>query len=84
MSLGTGFAALAADATPVAHRGLGTSIFRSFGDVGFVLAPPLLGLLADQTSIHFAMQTLAFGSFGAGLALWHTNAGLAKLPASRA
>merc|ERR1712118_233424 len=68
-SQGYSLPAFAADVTPATHRGLGTSLFRSAGDVGFVLAPPALGLLADITSVGFAMQTLALLSAGAGVAL---------------
>lgn len=64
---------LAADVTPDAHRGLGTSLFRTTGDLGFVLAPPLLGLVADSTSIPDAMQLLAVGSAAAGVALWRAG-----------
>ena len=68
-SQGHAIAAHAADVTPAAARGLGTSLFSSAGDIGFVAAPVGLGLLADATSVEFAMQALTTGCAGSGVAL---------------
>jgi MFS family permease len=59
-TFGTGFAgpapaAYVGDIAPPELRGLSMGLFRSAGDVGFVVAPPLLGGLADATSIGWAM-----------------------------
>ncbi len=56
MSIGTSIAgpapaAYAADIAPERVRGLALGLYRSAGDAGFVLGPPLLGALADATSI---------------------------------
>ncbi len=56
MSLGTGTAgpapaAYVADIAPPGKRGMAVALYRSAGDVGFLLAPPLLGLLAGATSL---------------------------------
>lgn len=75
-TLGTGIAgpapaAYAGDIAPPQLRGLGMGLYRSAGDVGFVAGPSLLGLLADRTSIAWALVTnaaiMAFASlfFGA-------------------
>jgi len=43
--------AFLADITDPDQRGRALGIYRSAGDVGFLASPPLLGLLADRTSI---------------------------------
>jgi MFS family permease len=64
-------AAYVGDISPAHLRGLSMGLYRSAGDLGFVLAPPLLGLLADHTSIGWAMisnaalMAFAFLLFGA-------------------
>ena len=63
MSLGTGTAgpapaAYVADIAPPSRRGTAIAMYRSAGDVGFLAAPPLLGLLSEATSLVF---TLAIG-----------------------
>ena len=65
--------ALAADVTPAQHRGLGTSLYRSAGDVGFLAAPIVFGLLADFTSVDLAMQALAMTCAGSSIALWFSK-----------
>lgn len=60
MTLGTGTAgpapaAYVADIAPSHMRGLAVALYRSAGDIGFLAAPPLLGLLAETTSIPTAM-----------------------------
>ena len=40
-------AAFAADAVPAESRGFSLGLFRTFGDLGIMVGPPLLGLAAD-------------------------------------
>ena len=44
-------AAYVADIAPASLRGLAMGMYRTSGDIGFVVGPPLLGALADATSI---------------------------------
>ena len=60
MSFGTGTAgpapaAYVADIAPPGRRGMAIAMYRSAGDVGFLAAPPLLGLLSEVTSIAFTL-----------------------------
>ena len=60
MTLGTGTAgpapaAYVADIAPAEKRGIAVALYRSAGDVGFLAAPPLLGLLSEATSISTAL-----------------------------
>lgn len=60
MSLGTGTAgpapaAYVADIAPPGRRGMAIAMYRSAGDIGFLSAPPLLGLLSEVTSIGFTL-----------------------------
>ena len=60
MTLGTGTAgpapaAYVADIAPPGKRGIAVALYRSAGDVGFLAAPPLLGLLAEATSLSTAL-----------------------------
>ena len=48
-------AAYVADIAPVELRGVAMGMYRTSGDLGFLIAPPLLGWLADATSIGTAM-----------------------------
>lgn len=48
-------AAYAVDIAPEEVRGLAMGLFRTSGDFGFVVGPPLLGLLADRTSFAWAL-----------------------------
>ncbi len=52
-------AAYAADIAPEDARGLAMGLYRSSGDFGFVLGPPLLGLLADAASFGWALAVNA-------------------------
>ena len=52
-------AAYVADIAPVRARGLAMSLYRSAGDVGFVVGPPLLGVIADASSYGWALGTNA-------------------------
>ena len=56
-------AAYAADIAPPDARGLAMGLYRSTGDIGFVIGPPLLGWIADQSSFSVAL------SFNAALAV---------------
>lgn len=60
MTLGTGTAgpapaAYVADIAPPDKRGVAVALYRSAGDVGFLTAPPLLGLLSEATSLTTAL-----------------------------
>lgn len=60
LSLGTGTAgpapaAYVADIAPSHMRGMAVALYRSAGDVGFLAAPPLLGLLAETTTLGVAL-----------------------------
>jgi len=60
MTLGTGTAgpapaAYVADIAPPGKRGMAIALYRSAGDVGFLAAPPLLGLLSESTSLQTAL-----------------------------
>ena len=62
LTLGTGTAgpapaAIVADLFPERMRGVGVGLYRSAGDVGFVLGPPALGWLSDNASMSVAFQT---------------------------
>jgi DHA1 family multidrug resistance protein-like MFS transporter len=48
-------AAYAADVAPAAMRGLTMSLYRTFGDAGFVIGPVLLGWLADLAGFGWAL-----------------------------
>ena len=48
-------AAYAADISPPHLRGLGMGLYRSSGDIGFMVGPPLLGAVADGTSYSIAL-----------------------------
>ena len=60
LTLGTGTAgpapaAYVADIAPPEKRGMAVALYRSAGDVGFLAAPPLLGLLSEATSLRTAL-----------------------------
>ena len=62
LTLGTGTAgpapaAFVADLFPEELRGLGIGLYRSAGDVGFVIGPPALGWLSDNASMSVSFQT---------------------------
>ena len=62
LTLGTGTAgpapaAFVADLFPERMRGLGVGLYRSAGDLGFVLGPPALGWLSDNASMSVAFRT---------------------------
>ena len=65
-------AAYSVDIAPENARGLAMGLYRSSGDVGFVIGPPLLGFLADHSSFGWglavnaalvAVATLVFAVF---------------------
>ncbi|MFQ5471976.1 MAG: MFS transporter [Dehalococcoidia bacterium] len=53
--LGPAPAAYAADVAPERARGVAMGLFRTFGDIGFVLGPVGLGFLADLAGFTFAL-----------------------------
>jgi multidrug resistance protein len=57
--IGPAPAAYAADIAPPALRGLSMGLYRSAGDLGFVLGPFLLGALADVTSFGWGLAANA-------------------------
>ncbi len=64
LALGTSIAgpapaAYAADIAPPHLRGLGMGMYRSSGDIGFMIGPPLLGAVADATSYGWALTVNA-------------------------
>lgn len=61
-------AAYTADIAPPHLRGLAMGMFRTSGDVGFMVGPPLLGALADATS--FGWGLAANGVIMAAAGLW--------------
>tara|TARA_B000000441_G_scaffold53248_1_gene35451 strand:- start:343 stop:756 length:414 start_codon:yes stop_codon:yes gene_type:complete len=72
MTLGTGTAgpapaAFVADLFPERLRGLGIGLYRSAGDVGFVVGPPALGWLSDTASMSIAFQIAGFLVAAAGV-----------------
>ncbi|KAL1518955.1 hypothetical protein AB1Y20_003225 [Prymnesium parvum] len=65
-SLGPALPAYVADLCPSAQRGLATALFRSCGDVGFVVTPVALGYLSDASSTPIAMATLSVAAASTG------------------
>jgi MFS family permease len=60
LAVGTGIvgpapAAYAADVVPAESRGAGMGLYRSAGDIGFLVGPPLLGAIADATSLGWGL-----------------------------
>ena len=73
--LGTGFAgpapaAYAADIAPQSSRGFAMGLYRTYGDVGFVIGPPIMGWIADSSgyaaSLYFNVALVA----ATALAFW--------------
>eukprot|EP00193_Tetraselmis_chui_P021377 CAMPEP_0177780048 /NCGR_PEP_ID=MMETSP0491_2-20121128/16976_1 /TAXON_ID=63592 /ORGANISM="Tetraselmis chuii, Strain PLY429" /LENGTH=167 /DNA_ID=CAMNT_0019299755 /DNA_START=1 /DNA_END=504 /DNA_ORIENTATION=- len=52
-------AAYAADVIPKRARGIGLGLYRSAGDLGLLLGPPMLGAVADLTTVSTAMYANA-------------------------
>jgi MFS family permease len=52
-------AAYAADLAPPEARGLAMGLYRTTGDIGFLVGPPLLGALADTTSFGWGLMANA-------------------------
>ena len=80
MTLGTGTAgpapaAYVADIAPPHLRGLSIALYRSAGDVGFLAAPPLLGLLSEAPSIGAAMVVSAMLVAGASVVFFAGSRG---------
>ena len=79
-------AAYAADIAPEEARGLAMGLYRTSGDFGFVLGPPLLGLIADHNSFGWALGVnamLVALSVLAFAALVHETVGRASTGARR-
>jgi MFS family permease len=53
--LGPAPAAYAAQIAPVERRGAAMGLFRSLGDAGFVISPPLVGYLVDHSGYGIAI-----------------------------
>jgi MFS family permease len=73
MAVGSGVAgpapaAYVADIAPVELRGVAMGMYRTSGDLGFLVAPPVVGWLADATSIGTAMVVNA--AFVAAASIW--------------
>ena len=60
---GPASAAFVADIAPPELRGSAMGLYRTWGDMGVVLAPVLSGALADMTSISTAMLAIAAIAF---------------------
>ena len=65
--MGPAPAAYAAEAAPDDVRGLAMGLYRSAGDLGFVVGPVLLGAIADATSLAGALAVNAVLVVGATL-----------------
>ena len=56
--LGPAPAAYAAAIVPPDRRGVAMGLFRTVGDVGFVIAPPLVGFLADKAGFDWGFLVM--------------------------
>ncbi|HXH22333.1 MAG TPA: MFS transporter [Dehalococcoidia bacterium] len=74
--VGTGFAgpapaAYAADIAPQASRGFAMGLYRTYGDLGFVVGPPVMGWIADASSyagsLYFNTALVAVSAAAFGL-----------------
>jgi len=75
MTLGTGTAgpapaAYIADIAPPHKRGLAIALYRSAGDIGFLSAPPLLGLLSEAHSLSVALTVAGIIVAAGGLVFY--------------
>ncbi len=66
---GPAIAAYAGDLAPRQKAGVAMGVYRSFGDMGFVLGPVLLGWIADHTSLGGAITSNATMLLAAALLL---------------
>eukprot|EP01025_Chloroclados_australasicus_P013609 TRINITY_DN16405_c0_g3_i2.p1 TRINITY_DN16405_c0_g3~~TRINITY_DN16405_c0_g3_i2.p1 ORF type:complete len:446 (+),score=31.60 TRINITY_DN16405_c0_g3_i2:193-1530(+) len=57
--LGSAPVAYATDVMPTAKRGLGLGIYRCAGDMGLMLGPAMLGVVADRSTTREALQVNA-------------------------
>jgi MFS family permease len=67
----------AADELPGLRRGLGLAVVNWLLRIGFLVSPPLIGLLADAISLRVALLTVVLAGLGAlllGRVLRHTVA----------
>jgi len=89
LALGTSIAgpapaAYAADISPPHLRGLGMGMYRSSGDIGFMIGPPLLGLVADHTSYGLALLVNAILVIAASLFFLTARETVQRQPAATA
>jgi DHA1 family multidrug resistance protein-like MFS transporter len=73
--IGTGFggpapAAYAADIAPANARGFAMGLYRSYGDLGFVIGPPLMGWVADFSDYSGALFLNTLIVAVSALAFW--------------
>jgi MFS family permease len=75
--IGTGFAgpapaAYAADIAPQSSRGFAMGLYRTYGDVGFVVGPPIMGWIADSSGYAGALyfNTVLVALTAAAFWLW--------------
>ncbi len=73
----TGFAgpapaAYAADIAPESSRGFAMGLYRTYGDIGFVVGPPIMGWIADSSGYGSALyfNTVLVAVTAAMFALW--------------
>jgi MFS family permease len=75
LGVGTGLAgpapaAYVSDIAPVELRGASLGLYRTFGDVGFVIGPPLMGFIADQGGLAWPLLLNAAVIAFAAAAFW--------------
>jgi multidrug resistance protein len=66
--LGPAPAAYAAEIAPPGKRGAFMGLFRTVGDVGFVIGPPLVGFIIDRSGFSWALATIGVLLFAPALA----------------
>eukprot|EP00884_Botryococcus_braunii_P001802 jgi/Botrbrau1/11622/Bobra.0209s0013.1 len=52
-------AAYAADVVPTSYQGFGLGVFRCAGDLGLMVGPAILGLIADASTVQIALKVNA-------------------------
>jgi MFS family permease len=56
-------AAYVVDISPKEITGIAMSLYRTAGDIGFVIGPPILGLIADKYSLETSLEINSFFLF---------------------
>tara|TARA_Y100001970_G_scaffold269488_1_gene362055 strand:+ start:10253 stop:11239 length:987 start_codon:yes stop_codon:yes gene_type:complete len=56
-------AAYVVDISPKEITGIAMSLYRTAGDIGFVIGPPILGLIADKYSLETSLEINSFVLF---------------------